>query len=183
LESAYFAEVINPETGQPSVSDQVGELVLTTLGRTGSPLLRYRTGDLVKPVPQPSTSGQPGSPILNHEPCVCGRYELALEGGILGRTDDMVIVRGVNIYPTAVEDIIRSCGEVAEYRVTVNRAHSLTELSVQIEPTRGCVDPSGVAWRLEKAFHDAFALRVPVQAVAPGTLPRFEMKASRWLRL
>jgi len=108
---------------------------------------------------------------------------LALEGGILGRTDDMVTVRGVNVFPSAVEDIIRSCGNVAEYQVTVSNARSLTELSVQIEPTVGCSEPSALVKRLEKSFQDAFALRVPVKTVPAGTLPRFEMKAKRWVRV
>ena len=175
LEPAYIAEVIDPASGQPAGPGQSGELVLTTLGRAGSPLLRYRTGDLVKPVHQPST--------INHEPCVCGRHTLTLEGGILGRVDDMVIVRGVNIYPTAVEDIIRGCGAVAEYQVIVSHANSLAELSVRVEPTVNGGDPSAVVKRLEKAFQDAFALRVPVHPVPRGTLPRFEMKAKRWVKL
>ena len=173
LEPAYFAEVIEPASGQPLAAGQTGELVLTTLGRIGSPLLRYRTGDLVKLAPRTAERGTP---------CACGRHTLALEGGVLGRVDDLIIVRGVNIFPSAVEDIIRACGDVAEYQVTVSDARSLTELSVQIEPTASCADPSGVVKRLEKAFEVAFTLRVPVTAVAHGTLPRFEMKAKRWLK-
>jgi len=175
LEPAYLAEIIEPASGKPAAAGQQGELVLTTLGRVGSPLLRYRTGDLVKPVHQPST--------INHQPCICGRHTLALEGGILGRVDDMIIVRGVNIFPSAVEDIIRSSGEVAEYQVSVSNAHSLTELSVQIEPLSRCADPIAMARRLEKSFQDAFTLRVPVKPVPTGTLPRFEMKAKRWVKL
>jgi len=170
LEPAYFAEVIDPVTAQPVAPGQRGELVLTTLGRTGSPLLRYRTGDLVKPA-------------IRHHPCACGRHTFALEGGILGRTDDMVIVRGVNVFPSAIEDIIRACGDVAEYQVTVSNARSLTELSVQIEPTPGCPDSPALVKRLEKSFEDAFALRVPVKTVPAGTLPRFEMKAKRWVKV
>jgi len=175
LEPAYLAEVIDPVTAQPVAPGQRGELVLTTLGRTGSPLLRYRTGDLVKPVDQPSA--------IRQQPCECGRHTLALEGGILGRTDDMVIVRGVNVFPSAVEHIIRACGGVAEYQVRVSNARSLTELSVQIEPTPDCPDPSALANQLEKSFQDAFALRVPVKTAAAGSLPRFEMKAKRWVKL
>ena len=154
---------------------EAGELVLTTLGRTACPLLRYRTGDLVQPIHQPST--------INLQPCECGRHTLALEGGILGRTDDMVVVRGVNVFPSAVEDIILVSGDVAEYQVTVNNARSLTELSVQIEPTPSCPDSSALVKRLEKSFEEAFALRVPVKTVPAGTLPRFEMKAKRWVKL
>lgn len=175
LEAAYFAEVLDPVSAKPIAQGQTGELVLTTLGRTGSPLLRYRTGDLVKPIHQPST--------IDHQHCLCGRHTLVLEGGILGRTDDMVIVRGVNVFPSAIEDIILACGEVAEYQVAVNQARALTELSIQIEPTPGCPDSSALVKRLEKSFEDAFALRVPVKSVPSGTLPRFEMKAKRWVKV
>jgi phenylacetate-CoA ligase len=175
LEPAYFPEVIDPVSAKPLAPGQRGELVLTILGRTGSPLLRYRTGDLVKPLHQPST--------IDPQPCLCGRHTLALDGGILGRTDDMVIVRGVNVFPSAVEDIIRSCADVAEYQVTVNDAPSLTELSIQIEPVPRCPDPSALVKRLEKSFEDSLTLRVPVKSVPAGTLPRFEMKAKRWVRV
>lgn len=167
IESAYCAEIIEPATGKPVLPGQAGELVLTPLGRTGSPLLRYRTGDLVK-----SETG----------PCRCGRHEMALVGGILGRTDDMVVVRGVNIYPSAVEEIIRAVDGVSEYQVRVSTARALTELSLQIEPEPGCTDAAGLADRLEKSFQTHFALRVPVTTVPWGTLPRFEMKANRWVR-
>ena len=106
LEAGYYAEVINPATGTPVPAGATGELVLTTLGRVGSPLLRYRTGDLVKAIQDPASEEAP--------PCRCGRHALALAGGILGRVDDMLIVRGVNIFPTAVEEVLRRCGEIAE---------------------------------------------------------------------
>jgi len=170
IESAYYAEVIDPATGQPAPS---GELVLTTLARTGSPLLRYRTGDLVK-------CRTPNAECRT-EACDCGRFDLALEGGILGRVDDMIIVRGVNIYPSAIEEIIRGFAEVAEYRVHVSTAEALTEMRVEIEPVVGAVAPA-LGIQLEQLFHKAFALRVPVSVVPAGTLPRFEMKAVRWVK-
>jgi len=171
IESAYYAEVIDPATDKPSRS---GELVLTTLGRIGSPLLRYRTGDLVKLGTQPST--------FSPQPCACGRHHLTLEGGILGRVDDMVIVRGVNVYPSAVEEIIRRFGDVAEYCVHVNGAAALAELRVEVEPTDACKNAHGLVQQVQAALESAFSLRVPVEAVAPGSLPRFEMKARRWVR-
>ena len=167
VESAYYAEVINPTTTQSTLPGQEGELVLTTLGRIGSPLLRYRTGDLVK---------------SDTNPCPCGRSEMALIGGILGRTDDMIVVRGVNIYPSAVEEIIRAADGVSEYQVRVSAVHALTELSLQIEARPGCEDPPALASKLEKNFQTQFALRIPVTLVPAGTLPRFEMKAKRWIR-
>ncbi|HWY78584.1 MAG TPA: AMP-binding protein [Verrucomicrobiae bacterium] len=169
IESAYYAEIIDPITGQAVPPRQPGELVLTPLGRTGSPLLRYRTGDLVRAEPTGA-------------PCVCGRSDLALPGGILGRTDDMIIVRGVNVYPSAVDEILRANESVAEYQVRVSETESLLEISIEVEPRPGCTDVDALVNRLEKTFETSFALRIPVTAMPPGSLPRFEMKARRWVR-
>jgi phenylacetate-CoA ligase len=165
IESAYFAEVIDPNTGQPATE---GELILTTLTRTGSPLLRYRTGDLVK-----CEHGE--------AECECGRAALRLPGGIIGRVDDMVIVRGVNIYPAAVEEILRRFPDVAEYQVHVTKAVAMAELRLEVEPRDQCADVRGLIAGVRQALEAAFHLRIPVEAVAPGALPRFEMKARRWL--
>ncbi|MFN7138028.1 MAG: phenylacetate--CoA ligase family protein [Limisphaerales bacterium] len=167
IETAYLAEVISAD-GSPVPQGENGELVLTTLGRTGSPLLRYRTGDLVKP-------GAPGK-------CQCGRHELRLEGGILGRVDDMVIVRGVNIYPSAIEEILRSFDQIAEYRVHLIQTADLPELSIELEATEKCADDRLLSRAVEKKLQSALSLRVPVRCVARGSLPRFEMKAKRWVR-
>lgn len=171
IERAFIAEIVDPATGQPVGVGERGELILTNLGRIGSPLLRYRTGDLV----QHST--------LNSQlsTCRCGSPDLALAGGILGRVDDMVVVRGVNVYPSAVEEIVRHVGGVAEYQVRVSRRQALTELTVTVEPLPGPL-AGGLAERLARAFETSLALRVPVVLAAPGTLPRFESKARRWTR-
>lgn len=169
LESAYLAEIVHPQTGAPVAAGETGELVLTTLDRLGSPLLRYRTGDLVKP--------------SLDAPCACGSHELALEGGILGRTDDMVVVRGVNVYPSLVEQIVRSCPDVAEYRVRLDCRQAMIELSLQLEPTADCGTPARLQQQIEQAIKSALNLRVPVQLLPPGSLPRFEMKSQRWMRL
>ena len=166
--TSYIAEILSPETGIPVPRGDVGELVLTTLGRVGSPLLRYRTGDLVR--------------AARPQVCTCGRSDLALEGGILGRSDDMVVVRGVNIFPAAVDDVLRSFPEVVEYQVRVGSRDSLLELEVTVEPDAGSADASTLATRVQKAFHVAFNLRVPVKTAPPGALPRFEHKARRWVR-
>jgi phenylacetate-CoA ligase len=168
MESGYIPEVINPDSGALLAPGQTGELVLTTLGRTGSPLVRYRTGDLVKAGPA--------------DPCACGRSDLTLEGGILGRTDDMIVVRGVNVYPSTVEDIVRSCGGVAEYQVRIESHRTLLEISLQVEPAPDDLDAALLTRQLSKAFQARLALRVPVTAVAPGTLPRSEHKARRWIK-
>ena len=177
IESSFIPEVIDPATGAHVAPGHSGELVLTNLGRTGSPLLRYRTGDLVKPAVPPHPSHSTHAP-----PCACGRHDLALEGGILGRTDDMVVIRGVNVFPGAVEEIMRACGGIAEYRVRVSRANALAELNVEVEPDASCLDADALVRRLEHAFENSLSLRVPVKAVLPGALPRFEMKAQRWVR-
>jgi phenylacetate-CoA ligase len=169
IESAFIAEVIDPQSLRSVSPGSTGELVLTNLGRVGSPLLRYRTGDVVERAAAAR--------------CECGSYDLALAGGIRGRTDDMVVVRGVNVYPSAIEDILRAAGGVAEYRVEVRTHHALAELSLQVEPSVDHDDGTPLAHRLEAALNQAFALRIPVTSVARGHLPRFEMKAQRWVRL
>jgi len=168
IESSYYAEVVDPETGDPVERGMVGELVLTTLGKAGAPVLRYRTGDLVKAVCV--------------DPCECGRYEVGLIGGIIGRADDMVLIRGVNVYPSAVEDIVRRFEEVAEYQVEVYDSIPVTEIEVRAEPIPTCADPAKLQDRLQAAFKDRLNLRVPVHLAEPGSLPRFEMKAKRWVR-
>ena len=144
-------------------------MILTTLDRVGSPLIRYRTGDLVQPLP----SGK----------CDCGSSDLALEGGIIGRCDDMVVVRGVNIYPSAIDQIVRECGGVVEYRVEVKKVRNLAELDVIIEPEADLEDVDGLVARLSRAFQLSLALRIPVKAIPSGALPRFEMKAQRWMHM
>ncbi len=105
---SYFCEVINQD-------DQgVGELVLTTLGRHGSPLLRYRTGDLVK-----------------------ADEDFALKGGIIGRADDMVVVRGVNLYPGAVEEVVRSVAGIVEYEVLIEEVNAMSEVCLRVEGEGG----------------------------------------------
>ena len=168
MEDAYCAEVVDSASGEPISAGRVGELVLTPLGRFGSPLLRYRTSDLVQAV----------QPL----PCACGSVEMALVGGILGRADDMVFIRGVNLYPGAVENLLREFEEVAEYRVEIREERSMTELAVIVEPTPEASGDGRLAKRLEHSFRTAFNLRVPVTLAEPGSLPRFEMKARRWVR-
>jgi phenylacetate-CoA ligase len=169
IESACLAEIVDSASGRAVGAGQPGELVLTTLARAASPVLRYRTGDLVR--------GE-----LARGPCACGRWEMALVGGILGRVDDMVIVRGVNLYPAAVEQVLRGFPEVAEFQVVIAGQRAMTELEVTVEPTPGCPSPGELVGRVTAALELAFALRIPVRSVVPGSLPRFEMKARRWIR-
>jgi phenylacetate-CoA ligase len=168
IEDSYIAEVIDPLTAQPVPRGVAGELVLTNLGRLGSPLIRYRTSDIVQ--------------AAQEEQCACGTRDLALNGGILGRTDDMLVVRGVNVYPSAVENILRGFDAVSEYRVEIQNHRTLPELSVQVEAAPAHAHDAALTHRLEAALTNAFALRIPVALVPQGSLPRFEMKARRWVR-
>jgi phenylacetate-CoA ligase len=165
LEGDFIAEVIDPQTTRPIPAGQVGELVLTNLGRWGSPLLRYRTGDLVKVDPRP---------------CPCGRTFLRLEGGILGRTDDMIHIRGNNLYPSSLEAVIRRFPEVAEYRLIIAKREEMAEVRVVLEPIdeaagRDLVERVGQSIRQELLF------RADVELAPVGSLQRFEMKARRVL--
>jgi phenylacetate-CoA ligase len=159
-EGEFLVEVIDPHTGQPA---DEGELVLTNLDRLGSPIIRYRTGDHVK---------------LDRQPCECGRTFARMEGGIIGRIDQMLIVRGVNIFPSAIEAIVRSYPEVQEFAVDLYTVEAMDQLQVQVE----------VSGENAQAVVDAIArdmvlrlgLRVPVKLATPETLPRFELKAKRF---
>ena len=150
LDTHFVAEAIDVN------ADGVGELVVTNLGRLGSPVIRYRTGDLVR--------------------LVGGR----LVGGVVGRADDMLHVRGNNVYPTAVEAIVRRFPEVAEFRLVVDEAGALADLRIEVEPHPG--SPADLAQRVQRAVREGLLFRVEVEAVPPGTLPRFELKGRRLVR-
>jgi len=165
-EGEYICEVLDPSTGRALPDGQRGELVVTNLGRTASPVIRYRTGDIV---------------VRRSDPCVCGRTWARLEGGILTRADDMVSIRGVNVYPTAVESVVRSFAEIVEFRSTVSRNGALRALSLEIEPAPDAADVHAVMAKLSQRLLEAFGLTVPIRVVEPGTLPRFEMKARRFI--
>jgi phenylacetate-CoA ligase len=159
-EEEFLFEVIDPDTGEPA---DEGELVATNLGRLGSPVLRYRTGDHVR---------------LSKTQCPCGRPYQRLDGGVLGRIDDALIVRGVNVYPSAIENVIREFPEVAEFAADVYRKGAMDDLHLRLEVTSG--DGRAVANVIERALRDRLGLRVASSVVAPGELPRFELKAKRF---
>lgn len=165
LEESFIPEVLDTKTGLPTSVGEKGELILTNLGRTGSPLLRYRTGDLVQ---------------LATAPCGCGSLDMALRGGILGRVDDMFVVRGVNLHPSAVETVLHRFDQIAEYRVLLTTARAMSEIAIEIEPREGTGET--LAQEVETTLRAVFNLRIPVTAVPQGSLPRFEMKARRWVR-
>ena len=165
-EAEYICEILEPGSDRPVADGERGELIVTNLGRTASPLIRYRTGDLV---------------VRRSGPCACGSSFMRLEGGILARADDMVNVRGVNVYPSAVESVVRRFTEVREYRATVATYGSLRELSMEIELSPGVNGQAEVARRVADALRESLGLTVPVGVVETNTLPRFELKAKRFV--
>jgi phenylacetate-CoA ligase len=162
IEPFFHAEFLALESGRPAVEGELSELVLTTLGRAGAPLIRYRTGDLVRPTWAAAADVAAGA---------CPWVRLA--GGVLGRADDMLVVRGVNIFPGAIDDIVRGFPEVVEHRLTVGTRESLDELQLEIEDRLKAPD------RVARELQLRLGLRVAVEAVPVGSLPRFEGKARR----
>lgn len=164
IESEFIVEVIDPRTGEPVADGERGELVITNLGRVGFPVLRYRTGDLVQ---------------FTTAPCACGRTFGRLQGGIIGRADDMVVVRGVNVFPSAVENLVRRFEMVDEFRVQIMPQHEMAEMVLEVElMAEG--DTAVTCQEIQQLFHNVLGLRPTVTAVARGTLPRFELKARRF---
>ena len=160
-EAEFIAEVVDPATGRPA---EEGELVLSNLGRVGSPLLRYCTGDRVR---------------VAHTPCACGRTFLRLDGGILGRVDDMLIVRGVNVFPSALEGIVRRFPAVDEFVIEVYRRGQLDEVRLLLE-VKG--QTGGVAAAVQEAVRVDLGIRVEAVPVPEQSLPRYELKARRLVR-
>ena len=127
------------------------------------PVVRYRTGDAV---------------TLQSAPCSCGRSFLRLEGGVKGRTDDVQVIRGINVYPSAIENLVRRFPEVGEFAVDLYRRHELDEMEIRLEVKGGELDL--VASAVAKELRNGLGLRVSVTPVDSGTLPRFELKAKRF---
>ena len=159
IESEFIAEFLSVETGQAAAEGELAELVLTNLGRAGCPVIRYRTGDLVRPYW--SDEGP-------------NRFVL-LEGGVLGRGDDMMIIRGVNIFPSSLEQILHSFPEIVVYRITAYRKGEMDQLAVEIEDRLD--QPQRVADELRLRL----GLQVEVSTAPSGTLPRFEGKGKRFV--
>ena len=158
LEDAYLAEVVDPKTGKEVEDGECGELILSTLDRTACPLLRYRTGDWVKKK--------------------LHRGRLILDGGILSRLDDMVVVRGVNIYPSAIDAVVRQFPEVIEFMVEQRKVDAMDEIELLVEVDGNVAKP--LLKKIESKLRDTFSLRIPVRLAEPESLPRHEFKAKRW---
>ena len=159
-EAEFLAEVIDPATGEESND---GELIITNLGRPGFPVIRYRTGDHV---------------VVASEPSEDGRTFMRFEGGVTGRVDDVLIVRGVNIFPSAVENLVRRFPEIGEFAVDVYRKEELDVMELRIEVTTG--DPDALAAAVAREIHTGIGVRPLATTVPMGTLPRFDLKARRF---
>jgi phenylacetate-CoA ligase len=163
-EDHFLVEIVDPDTGTPLGEDVEGELVFTTLRKEAMPLLRYRTGDIAS---------------LTTEPCSCGRT-IARIRGLRGRRDDMIIVRGVNVYPSNVEHALLSVPDAApHYQLVVERTGAMDELSLQCEPADATVDTTALLARVGRVLHDQLGIRVRVEVLACGAVPRSEGKAVR----
>ena len=164
IESEFIVEVLCPKTLKPVSAGEQGELVITNLGRIGFPVIRYRTGDLVR---------------LNPEPCECGRTFPRFEGGVLGRADDMVVVRGVNVFPSAIENLVRRCNVVEEFQIMVSTKREMGHLAIELELNKNA-DPETARSAVNQAIRNELGLRADITVVSYGSLPRFEMKAKRF---
>ena len=162
-ESEFIVEVLNPDTLEQVSEGEQGELIITNLGRIGFPVIRYRTGDLVR---------------LNNEPCKCGRTFPRFEGGVLGRVDDMVVVRGINVFPSAIENLVRRSNEVEEFRITVSTVKQMGHLSIELDLKKD-TNPGNVKNDVYHQIRNELGLSSEIKVVPHGSLPRFEMKARR----
>lgn len=165
IETQFIAERLcfdeaNP-AGRPAADGDEAELVLTGLGRFGGPAIRYRTGDRVRATYQ------------HDHPC---RF-LFLDGGVLGRSDDMMVIRGVNVFPSSIESIVRRLDPTVEFRMIVTRSGEMDSLAVEAELTADRCD------ELAELFQKRLAMRVDVTPVVVGSLPRFKAKSKRLVDL
>ncbi|MBF6589263.1 MAG: AMP-binding protein [Ktedonobacterales bacterium] len=168
IEDHFIEEVIHPETSEPVPYGELGERVVTSFGRGFIPVLRYRTKDMVLKVP--------------HTRCDCGRTGDLYDGGIRGRWDDMKLIRGTNVYPRAVEAIVRDFDAIDEFQIYLWRADDIRDeitIRLELKPGREADWPE-LREKLAKALADAHeGLRFNIELMEPGTLPRFELKAKR----
>lgn len=174
LETECLVEIIDPESSEVSLPDDSGirrgELVVTNLGRTGSPLIRYATGDLVATDP---------------DPCPCGRDLLRLPGGIIGRADDMITIRGNNVFPSTIESILRQFVEVAEFQIEVHTDRSMPHMVLRIEPQAGMSETQqrDLISRIGAAVRNRLNFNAEVILVDENSLPRFELKGRRFVKV
>ena len=172
-EDHFLPEIIDPDTLEHKAPGEAGELVVTTLTREGMPVLRYRTKDITR---------------LNYEPCACGRTHVRMEK-CMGRTDDMLIIKGVNVFPTQIESVLVGMANVGpHYQLVVRRRNFMDNLEVKVELLNGdLLENYRVLEALQKSVHDrlksVLGLETRVTLVEPKSLERFQGKAKRILDL
>jgi phenylacetate-CoA ligase len=167
-EDQTYATVVDPETGSPVGEGAVGENIVTSYIQFSQPIIKYRTHDLVR---------------LVRSPCGCGRSWILFEGGVLGRTDHMIIIKGTNVYPTAVEALLGEVqGLTPHYELHAARGGTGDTLTVKVEAEPGYpADRYGeLQRRAERLLHERILVRITVEVQPPGTLPRYELKARRF---
>ncbi len=168
-EDHIIPEIIHPETGEVLAYGELGELVFSTITKEGMPMLRYRTHDLCR---------------LHPEVCECGRTTVRMER-IMGRTDDMLIIRGVNVFPSQVETVLTQVpGVTPHFIMIVDRVGSTDDLEIQVEVAEDmAADTISAMQRIQRQIHEqvksVLGLSATIKLVAPKTLPRFEGKARR----
>jgi phenylacetate-CoA ligase len=166
MEEAFIPEIIDPETEEPLAAGEKGMLVITCMMKEAMPILRYQTKDIT---------------YMDDSPCICGRTHVRVHR-IMGRTDDMVKVKGVNIFPSQVESVVRSVREVrdSEFQILVDRSQAAVDsITVKIEASEKSPD---LILKLKEEFQRAFmGANIKVKLVKNGTLPRFSHKAKRLL--
>jgi len=169
FEDNFIAEIINPETGEVLPPGEKGELVLTTINKEALPMIRYRTRDLTS---------------LNYEACSCGRTHVKMSK-VLGRSDDMVIIRGVNVFPSMVESVLLNIPNVEPYYLlVVERRNNLDELEVWVEVSEKAFSDEvrkleQLGKTITKELESALGVSVKVRLVEPKSLQRSEGKAKR----
>ncbi len=166
IESEFIAEIVQPKTGKPVEEGEAGELVLTNLGRSCMPAIRYRTGDLVK---------------VKQGICSCNRTFRILEAGVLGRKDEMIIIRGVNVFPNVLANVVESHIQPGDdYQIEAYKDAGVDEVAIKLETKE-----EEMAGMIQRAIQDEIKsklnLRVEVKVVPKGTLPKFEYKAKRFI--
>jgi len=168
-EDHFYPELINPDSLEPCAEGELGELVLTTLTKEGMPIIRYRTKDLT---------------TLNYSPCVCGRTTVRMSK-LRGRTDDMLIIRGVNVFPSQIEGVLLEIPEVGgQYEIYVTRENHLDKLEVRVEVSNGELladykNLKKLEAEIKHKLKTVLQLDSAVKLVEPLTLKRFEGKSKR----
>ena len=165
-EDAVICEVLDPETGQPVGPGEVGELVFTDVVSKAAPMLRYKVNDLTR---------------IDDAPCACGRTLARIPEGILGRADDMITIRAANVYPSAIDEIVKSFDELSgEYQLVVDRPEGLDTMKLRMERGRGFGgSEEELLGRIGQRVKMAFGSRAELELLEPGELPTFVYKAKR----